>query len=130
MYLLDTNTIIHFWRGDPKVVRRFAQFSENNLSISIITAAEILSGMQRQTKGSNEYNRNRQFLNEIKTINLDDIVIECFAQIKFDLCKKGKRVADFDLLIAATALTYGYILITDDRHFNRIPRLEIENWKA
>ena len=36
-----------------------------------------------------------------------------------------------DLLIAATALSLNYKLVTNnERHFSRIKGLEIENWKS
>jgi predicted nucleic acid-binding protein len=33
-----------------------------------------------------------------------------------------------DLLIASHAISGGYTLVTDDRDFDRIPDLAVENW--
>ncbi len=38
-------------------------------------------------------------------------------------------VADFDLLIASTALAENLILVTNNtRHYARIPGIRLENW--
>ncbi len=38
-------------------------------------------------------------------------------------------IDDFDLLIAATALTKNFVLVTNnEKHFNKIEGLPIENW--
>lgn len=41
----------------------------------------------------------------------------------------GMSLDDFDLILAATALSHNLILITNnERHFKRIDGLKIENW--
>ena len=55
--------------------------------------------------------------------------METFADLQTDLPIKGKFISDFDLIIAATALSFNYILVTNnEKHFSRIPSLQIENW--
>jgi tRNA(fMet)-specific endonuclease VapC len=48
--------------------------------------------------------------------------METFAEIKADLQTQGNIIDDMDLLIAATALTMNYTLVTNnERYFSRIP---------
>ena len=55
--------------------------------------------------------------------------METFADLKVELKVKGKLISDLDLIIAATALSFNYILVTNnEKHFNRVPALQIENW--
>jgi tRNA(fMet)-specific endonuclease VapC len=43
--------------------------------------------------------------------------------------KNGTPVDSFDLLIAATAITNGLILVTNNvKHFDRFPQLIMEDW--
>ena len=43
--------------------------------------------------------------------------------------KKGKVIGANDMLIAAQALELNRILVTNnEKEFNRIPKLKIENW--
>ncbi len=42
---------------------------------------------------------------------------------------KGKKVENFDLLIACTALFYGLTLVSNNQVFDRLhPDLKLENW--
>ena len=59
----------------------------------------------------------------------DRKAIDNFAMIKAELKKQGKLIDDFDILIAAVALSNDMILVTNnEKHFERIPNLTIENW--
>lgn len=41
----------------------------------------------------------------------------------------GTPIDDFDLLIGASAVQYDMIIVTGNiRHFQRIPKIKIENW--
>jgi predicted nucleic acid-binding protein len=56
--------------------------------------------------------------------------MEIFSDLKAKYRKVGITIDDFDLLIAATALTYNQIVVTNNvKHFSRIEELKIENWK-
>jgi predicted nucleic acid-binding protein len=55
--------------------------------------------------------------------------METYAAIKTDIENRGKPLDDFDLVIAATAISLGYRLVTNhERHFRRIEELKLENW--
>lgn len=62
-------------------------------------------------------------------VPIDLPIIEIFSELKSKYDSKGIVIDDFDLLIASTALTYNYILVTNnEKHFNKIEELKIENW--
>ena len=62
-------------------------------------------------------------------VEISRAVMETFALLKSQLEGKDKPVDDFDLVIASTALTLNYCLVTNnERHFRRISGLRIENW--
>ncbi len=55
--------------------------------------------------------------------------MDTFGEFKANLELTGQSIDDMDLLIASTALTHNLILVTNnEKHFNRINGLEIENW--
>jgi tRNA(fMet)-specific endonuclease VapC len=55
--------------------------------------------------------------------------MEAFTDLKAALDRKGERIEDFDLLIAATALNLNYVLVTNNtKHYKRIEGLQLENW--
>ena len=51
------------------------------------------------------------------------------ADIRAALKRQGRPIGAFDLLIGATALQYGLVLVTNNtREFERIDGLAIEDW--
>ena len=51
------------------------------------------------------------------------------ANLSAHLQRAGKRIEWADLVIAATALVHGLIVVTRNvRHFDRIDGLQVENW--
>jgi tRNA(fMet)-specific endonuclease VapC len=60
---------------------------------------------------------------------LDDEIVEQAAEIYANLYQGGELIPDADLLIGATALVHRLVIITNnERHFSRIPGLQIDNW--
>ena len=54
---------------------------------------------------------------------------EVFGMLKSQLEKTGSRLDDFDLIIAACALSHNLTLVTNnEKHFQRIEGLKLENW--
>ncbi|MEC4817029.1 MAG: PIN domain-containing protein, partial [Scytonema sp. PMC 1069.18] len=72
-------------------------------------------------------------LNEVcrkyKVLFLDNIeIIEKACEIHTDLKKKGTPIQEADILIAATAITRGLILVSNDSDMVRVAGLSLENW--
>ena len=64
-------------------------------------------------------------------INISPSIMDTFGELKASLKKSGMMLDDMDLLIASTALTHNFVLVTNnERHFKRINGLAIENWAA
>lgn len=129
-YLIDTDTIIFALRGDHVVLEKFEENKNIPISISLITYAELVFGAKRsQNKQKNMIKVNH--IRDIYTIEeLNEGVMEVFADIKAKMFDKGIRIEDMDLLIAATAIYNELTLVTNNiKHFEHIPNLKIENWK-
>ena len=62
-------------------------------------------------------------------IAFDDSQSEFYGKIRFELEKSGTPLRDMDILIAATAISKGAILITHNKkHFSKIKKLETDDW--
>ena len=60
----------------------------------------------------------------------DDIIAQA-ANVYADLYRDGHLISDADILIAATALVYGLILVTENQaHFQRIHNLRLASWRT
>ena len=129
-YLIDTDTIIFALRGDSGVLAKFEENKNLPISISMITYAELVFGAKR----SQNEQKNMIKVNHIRDIysieELNEGVMEVFADIKAKMFDKGIRIEDLDLLIAATAIYNELTLVTNNtKHFENVPNLKIENWK-
>ncbi len=127
--LIDTNILIYSLKNDMKVQNGFLRNEAVPKAISIITYGELLYG----AKKSKNVEKNTAILYRIRElfpiIPIDIPVMETFGNLKARYARKGTVIDDFDLLIAATALTYNHILVTNnEKHFERIEGLRMENW--
>lgn len=96
--------------------------------MSIITLYELTFGAYYSKQEDQEVPKVRQFVEHFPIVSLLDSVEE-YAIIKTQLRSSGILIDEFDLLIAATALSGDYVLVTDNvKHFQRITDLKIENW--
>jgi tRNA(fMet)-specific endonuclease VapC len=129
MYLLDTDTLIYSLKGDQTVVDNFRRHAEDPKAVSVITYGELVFGAacsQRVTENLAKVHRLKEVF---PVIDVSPAIMETFGTLKADLRKNGTPVDDFDLLIGATALTLGYRVVTNnERHFSKIPGLDVVNW--
>lgn len=130
-HLLDTSVYSQRLRPRPHpgVVRRWKQLGDHRLAISAICEAELLYGLRKRDSKRlwQEYHAGLE--NKLALCPVEHVVAQKFAELKARMEAIGQPRADFDLLIAATALCNSLILATGNiAHFMDIPGLEVENW--
>lgn len=129
--LIDTDIISYYFRNDVNVVNRVRDYlnEHSKLNISIITYYEILAGLEHK----NAYKKIIEFegFTERNRIIVLTNQSAKFAAIKFgELKRKGIEIGTSDLLIAGIAIENDLQLITNnEKHFEPIEDLQIENWK-
>lgn len=97
------------------------------LAISVISYAELLYGIEK-SKSPKQRERFDSLLRDLQMVILPvtPAVIRRFIAIKIQLETGGKKLEDFDLLIAATAIAHNLTLITGNKkHFFRIRGLSL-----
>ena len=131
-FLLDTCVVSDFIKGHPGVVRHLTAADPSRLAVSSITVMEIVFGLE-----SNPAVKTRigdALMELIRQIHVEPFSLDCGVRagaIRADLKKAGTPVGPFDLLIAATASTYNYVLVTsNERELSQVGGLEIVNWRA
>ena len=125
-YLIDTDWVIDYLHGVPRVVSQLQAVAEEGLAVSIVTAAELYEGVYASDRMEFHLRGLRQFLHFVQVIGLDDAICRKFGQQRCRLRQRGQLIDNFDLLIAATCLTYRLILITGNvRHYTRILELRV-----
>ena len=73
----------------------------------------------------------RQLLHEITSLPFDNAAASVAAAELLRLRRSGTMIGPYDLLIAATALAQGLIMVTANvGEFARLDQLEVENWSS
>lgn len=132
-YLLDTDSFIFLLKRDPKIESRAQAVGFADLALSVITVAEVLRGAYFSANPSQSLTMTRALLRQFAQVDLTSAMAERFGEIKADLRRQGQIIADFDLLIGATAIVTGRMLVTNNtKHFQRMQAydLALENWKV
>lgn len=124
-YLLDTDIIIgHLRRGEKINV----DWAVEGVATSVISWMELFFGIFNGRQSEKNQKSLESFCDDInlEVIEMSKEVAEKAAEIKVNLRHKGQELVDFDLLIAATAITNNLVLVTGNKHhFARIPELKI-----
>lgn len=127
-YLIDTDCVIHHLKGIRQVTARLDQIRTLGIALSIISYAELWEGAFYSREPSASQAKLANFLAGITILGVDEQIAKQFGQIRGTLRQRGKTIGDFDILIAATALRHGLILMSNNRkHFESIPGLQIES---
>lgn len=130
-YLIDTDIIIFALRKDKSVLIKFEENKNIPISISMITYAELIFGAKRSQNEQQNMIKVRHIRELYPIEELNEGVMEVFADIKAKMFNNGIRIEDMDLLIAATAIYNDLTLVTNNvKHFEKIPYLKLENWKS
>jgi predicted nucleic acid-binding protein len=124
-YLLDTDWVIQSLAGH-KEAALLQKFAPSGICLSIITVGELYEVAFNSTNPQAHLSAIRQFLAPFRVLSLNDPVMERFAEIRAFLRRRGNLIADFDLLLGATALHYNLTVLTNNvRDLKRIPDLRI-----
>ena len=134
MFLLDTNACITWMRGGNSRFEACAisrpQYAGRAVLCSVVRA-ELLFGAYRSQRRGENLERTNAFLAGFQSLPFDDDAAYRHALIRAELTAKGQLIGPNDLLIAATALAHGAILVTHNTaEFSRVPGLLLEDWEA
>ena len=128
-YLIDTDRIIDFLKGDKKTVEKLTSLLDEGLAVSVISLAELYEGVYGSDNPERRMNGLNDFLTSVNVLEVNNEINEIsgvFGKKRAALRKDGKLIDNFDLLIAATCLHYDLTLITNNtQHFERIEELNI-----
>ncbi|MBI2499308.1 PIN domain-containing protein [Candidatus Woesearchaeota archaeon] len=128
MYLLDTDIIIEYLRGNKKVIDRLISLSYDELYTTTISLAELFYGIYQSSKKEKNTQKLADFLSNIAVLNIGISSCKLFGKLKSELKNKGELIDNFDLFIASICITNNLILITNnDKHFRKITNLRILN---
>ena len=129
-YMLDTDMFSFVVDGRHPEVRRMVARRQNAVSISVLTLAEALFGVRKKQSARLE-SLVEMFRELFPVIPWSAEAADAYAHIRTQLEATGNPIGEMDMLIAASAIAGGYVLVTNNvRHFRRVQGLTVENWAA
>ena len=128
-FLFDTDAVSEALkpRPAPAYMRWLATVSKAEQFVSAVTVAELFEGAHRLADP-------RPYATPLSDLVLpafvvlavDTEVAKLFGRLAGGLFRAGTRIADMDLMIAATAIAHDLEMVTGNiRHFDRVPGLRI-----
>ena len=128
MRLLDSNTVIHYLQGREPVVRRMQAASPRELRLPSVVAYELEYGNLKCGSDRRKAAMEAIF-DSLVQVPFDAAAAREAARIRVELENLGTAIGPLDLMIAATALSLGATLVTNNtREFSRIQGLRLEDW--
>lgn len=131
-YLLDTNICIYLIRQRPaSVLQEMAKQQIGDVGISSVTVAELQFGVDKSAQPERNGAALAQFLTPLLIVDFDKPAADVYGKIRAVLEQRGTPIGSLDMLIAAHTLSLDVTLVTNnEREFNRVHGLKLENWAA
>ncbi len=129
-YLIDSNIWIYAMKGrHPHVRKTLEEQAVANVHLSTVVMGELAFGWASSQKPDQTRRQVQEFLARFPRLGIDDAVSETYGNLRQALQSQGQPIGMNDFWIAAQALTYKLVLVTNNtREFSRVPKLRIENW--
>jgi len=130
MYLLDTNIISYWMRGDQRIIGKIKSCSPAELSLSTITLAEIYYGIEKSpVKKKERRNKIERIESQLEIYPFNENAAEKYGAIRVLLEKQGQPISERDLQIASIAMANRLCVVTHNtKEFGRIEKLRVEDW--
>src|ERR1700753_604613 len=124
-FILDTDTVSFALRGVGEGGARIVAHRPSELCVSAVTVAELRYGASRR-KSAKLHGLIDAFCQDVAVLPFDDDCAARFGELASDLAERGTPIGDFDVLIAAHAMTRRLILVTNNvKHFARVRGLQV-----
>jgi len=129
-YMLDTNICIYLIKRQPReVIDKFQGIAPGEIAISSVTVAEMMYGVAKSLHKDKNKSALESFLAPLEIVDFDFTAAQHYGNVRAFLEKLGTPIGAYDLMIAAHAISLNSVLVTNnEREFQRIPDLIIENW--
>lgn len=132
MYLLDTNIISYWMRGNLQLIQKIKSCSPAELSLSTITLAEIYYGIEKSPlKKKERRTKIGQIKSQLEIYPFNEAAAVQYGVIRTSLEQQGQPISERDLQIAAIASANMLCIVTHNtKEFSRIVKLRVEDWAA
>jgi tRNA(fMet)-specific endonuclease VapC len=124
--LLDTNIVVAFLSEDPQVQERLDAVPE--LLIPMVVMGELYYGAAHSSRPQQNVAMIETFARTCVLLGIDVETAQLYGSLKAEQRTKGRPIPENDLWIAACARQHNLVLVTRDRHFDKVAELSTEIW--
>ncbi len=129
MYVLDTNTLIYFFKGTGSVSRFLLNTPPNSIGIPTVVLYELEVGIAKSASPEKRISQLKALTSIVNILPFGIAEVRCAAAIRANFEKNGIPIGPYDVLIAGTAVSNKGILVTHNtKEFERIEGLQLEDW--
>jgi len=129
MYVLDTNTLIYFFKGMGRVSDRLLMEVPKSIGIPTIVLYELEVGIAKSKAPERQRMQLQSLASAVNILPFGADEARAAAIIRAKLEKKGEPIGPYDVLIAGTALSQKGVLVTHNTdEFKRVEDLQLEDW--
>lgn len=129
MWVLDTNTLIYFFKGEGQVAEQLLAHTPKDIGIPSIVLYELQVGIAKSSSPDKRTRQLAELTKVVQALPFHQREATAAAHIRATLEREGQPIGPYDTLIAGTALAHGAILVSrNTREFSRIQDLRVEDW--
>ena len=129
MFMLDTDICIYAINKRPKKLKTKFDAHYGHLSISTVTLAELMYGVQKSSNPESNLQNVLEFCKYVNILFFDDAAAIEYGKIRAELERSGRRIGQNDTLIAAHTRSVDATLVTNNTgEFKRVQDLKVEKW--
>ena len=129
MYLLDTNSVIYFFKGMGEVAKNLFLDSPKEIFIPSIVLYELEVTIPKSNSPAKRKEQLNLLLEQIEIVDFSKKEAKEAAAIRANLEKLGTPIGPMDTLIAGCAKANNLTLVTrNTKEFARVDGLRLENW--
>jgi predicted nucleic acid-binding protein len=131
-YVLDTTAFSALVKEEPRAKARLSSLeASHRVVICTVVRGEVLYGLELMPHGRKKLDLERkinELLSILPCVPIPEEAAIDYARIKRGTKRRGSRLDENDLWIAATTVSLGAVLVTGDSDFERVRGLKLENW--
>jgi len=114
VYILDTNTLIYFFKGVGNVADNLLAVSPKDIGIPAVVLYELEYGIARSTSPKKRTKQLEELCALVEVLVFGSEAAKTSATIRASLEKKGTPIGPYDVMIAGTVLSKQGILVTNE----------------
>jgi tRNA(fMet)-specific endonuclease VapC len=128
-YILDTNTLIYFFRGQGNVAATLLATPPAEVAVPAVVVYELETGIRKSSQPEKRERQLTALLDAARVLPFDRACASAAAGVRVGLEQSGTPIGPVDVLIASTVLAHNGVLVTHNvEEFRRVPELRVVDW--